>query len=150
MSEPKFSTHLTKTYPDADNTEVTFHKIEAADTIILNVLTNGIADTTFELPLNSQHSINILSNLSNFEDDEEKMGIEPRVIVGDHNNLKIQVVASQIGKLLLSNMSEPKSVILSIGSRWFGKSTETNDEDFKKLMFVLTSVNELLAQSKAQ
>ncbi|CAH6719456.1 hypothetical protein CLIB1444_02S08966 [[Candida] jaroonii] len=129
-------------YPDGSGTEVQFHKIEVADTIILNILIDGIVDTTFELPLNSQQSINILSDISNL--DEESLGIEPIILIGDYKNLKIQIVASQIGKLFLKKLKSPKNVILSIGSKWFGKGDESTDRDFDKLMFILENTLDVI------
>lgn len=132
-----FNKQITKTHQDHS---FTFQKIEVADSIILNILIDGIGDSTFELPLNSQQSINILSNISNHD-----AGIEPRIIVGDHKNLKLQIIASQIGKLFFQVLEEPKNVTLTIASRWFGRGDETSDEDFEKLMFVLESVKELIS-----
>lgn len=129
-------------YPDGEGTQFQFHKIEIADTIILNILVDGIVDTTFELPLNSQQTINILSDISNLDD--ESLGIEPIILIGDYKNLKIQIVASQIGKLFLKNLKSPKNVILSIGSKWFGKGDETSERDFDKLMFILENVLEVI------
>lgn len=142
--DQKFNAQFTRTYPD-QNTEFLFQKVEINDSMILNVLVEGIADTTFELPLNSQQAINILSDLSNFEENEDNLGIEPKLIIGDHQNFKIHIVASQIGKLILKCLKEPKSVTLSIGSKWFGKGDQTTDEDFDKLMFVLANVKELIS-----
>lgn len=143
MKETKFSDQFEIVHPKTNETFI-FHKVEIGETLIINIMINGITDTTMELPLNSQQAINILSDLSNFEEFEESLGIEPIIIIGDHNNYKIQVIGSQVGKLLLKNLKEPKSVILSIGSRWFGKGDSTTDDDFEKLLFILDNLNKLL------
>mmetsp|Transcript_7152 Transcript_7152/g.9053 ORF Transcript_7152/g.9053 Transcript_7152/m.9053 type:complete len:142 (+) Transcript_7152:894-1319(+) len=135
----EFSKSITAKYPGDDETEFIFHKIEFNDKIILNVQINGVMDTTFDIPVSSKSSINAYSNISNSEDG----GLEPVILIGDHSNLKIQVVASQIGKVVLAS-SEPKNLILSIGSKWFGKGNETDENDFNKLMFVLDNVKQLL------
>lgn len=145
MQAPEFNKLIERVYPDGP--QFTFHKIEQGDTIILNILIDGVADTTMEIPLNSQHAINILSNISNFDEEEPALQIEPRIIIGDHNNFKIQIISSQIGKLILQKLIEPKVVILSIGARWFGKGDETTEEDFDKLMFVLENVKQLMTSN---
>lgn len=142
--EPPFNTQFVRTFED--QTEFLFQKVEVDDTLILNIIIEGIADTTFELPLNSQQAINILSDISNFEDNEDSLGIDPKLLVGDHRNLKIQIVATQIGKLLLKDLKEPKNVTLSLGSKWFGRGDETSDQDFNKLMFILANVKELITR----
>lgn len=136
---PEFNKSITAIYSGDEESEFTFHKIELNDKIILNVQINGVMDTTFDIPISSKSSINAYSNLNNSEDG----GVEPVVLIGDHSNLKIQVVASQIGKLVLVS-SNPKNLILSIGSKWFGKGNESDGNDFDKLMFVLDNVKALL------
>lgn len=105
--------------------------------MILNVLTNDIMDTTLDIPLSTQATIN--DGLS----DEDSLGVEPVVLVGNPHNLKIQVVAGQIGKVV-RQLKNPRNVILSLGSRWFGSGDSTEDGDFEKLMFVLGNIKKLL------
>ncbi|KAK6463989.1 proteasome chaperone 3/4 [Scheffersomyces coipomensis] len=131
-----FETH----YKDDNDTEIFFHKIELDNKIILNIQFNGVMDTTFELPLSSKATVNYLSSISNSEAD---IGIEPLLLVGNHANLKISIVASQIGKLIATS-GHPKDCILSIGSKWFGKFDESNDDDFEKLMFILENTKKLI------
>lgn len=115
--------------------ELRFQKIEFADKIILNVLVNDVIDTTFDIPLSTHAAISLTR-------DEDALGIEPVVLVGDPHNLKLQVVAAQIGKIV--QLTEPRNVILSIGSRWFGRGDKTEQDDFEKLMFVGKHVKEVL------
>lgn len=115
--------------------DIKIHKIEIDNCIIVNVLINGVCDTTFELPLSSPQTINILSHI---EDDDI---IEPRLIVGDASNIKIQLIAGQIGKIMLKSLDEPKAIILSIGLRWFGR--DITDNDFQQLMFILEGIAKL-------
>lgn len=118
--------------------EFNFQMIEFDNKMIINVMTNGIVDTTLDIPLSAHANIN--SQLQ----DEESLGVEPIVLLGDPRNIKIQVVASQIGKLV-QLLKNPRNVILSIGSRWFGKADEALDNDFEKLMFVMQHIKQLLA-----
>ncbi|ODV78250.1 uncharacterized protein CANTADRAFT_90619 [Suhomyces tanzawaensis NRRL Y-17324] len=135
-----FTTSFSDYYNDDRDTEFFFHKIELADKMIINVQTNGIMDTTFELPISSRMAITHDAMISPEIGDA---GIEPRLIVGNHSNLKIQIVATQIGKVIATSRN-PKDTILSIGSRWFGRGDETNNEDFDRLMFILGNVKRLL------
>lgn len=93
-------------------------------------------DTSFDLPLSTLKVID-----SQVLASDESLGIEPVVLVGDPHNLKLQVVAGQIGKVVYL-MGNRKNVILTMGSRWFGK--DPTDGDFDKLMFVLGKIKELL------
>lgn len=115
-----------------------FQTVEFDNKIILNVMINGIVDTTLDIPLSAQTTINPLLQ------EEESLGVEPVVLLGDPRNIKIQVVASQIGKVV-QLLKHPRNVILSIASRWFGCADETHDGDFEKLMFVMQHVKQLLA-----
>lgn len=117
--------------------EFEFHKISYSDKLVLNIMVNGAMDTSFDLPLLT------LSTINRSIQQEDSLGPEPVVLMGDPNNLKLQVIASQIGKVV-SQLRDPRNVILSMGSRWFGKTDETSDGDFEKLMFVLQHVKSLL------
>lgn len=117
--------------------EFEFHKISYSDKLVLNIMVNGAMDTSFDLPLLT------LSTINRSIQQEDSLGPEPVVLMGDPNNLKLQVIASQIGKVV-SQLRDPRNVILSMGSRWFGKADETSDGDFEKLMFVLQHVKSLL------
>lgn len=140
MEEPlKFSKSITAKYEGDDEHEFVFHKIELEDKIILNIQINGVMDTTFDIPVSPKSSITSYSSLTNSDD----AGVEPIILIGDHGNVKIQVIASQIGKLVLMSPA-PKNMILSIGSKWFGKGTESDDNDFGRLMFLLDNVKTIL------
>lgn len=108
-----------------------------ADKYILNVLVDDVMDTTLDLPISSHGAIN--QQLHN----EEDLAIEPQLLVGDPANLKIQIVAAQIGKVIMT-LAYPKNTVLTIGSRWFGSGTETREGDFEKLMVVLEAVKGVL------
>lgn len=125
---------LTSTYKQD---RFVFQSVSFQDKLILNILINGIVDTTFDLPLSTQASINRMLK------DEESLGIEPVVLVGDPSNLKLQVIAGQISKVILL-LKDPKNTILSLGSKWFGRGHETGPHDFEKLVFVLENVKALL------
>ncbi|SGZ50288.1 CIC11C00000002430 [Sungouiella intermedia] len=131
------SNQFLETVAEYDQDSLRFQKIEFANKLILNVLTNDIMDTTLDIPLSTQATIN--DGLS----DEDSLGVEPVVLVGNPHNLKIQVVAGQIGKVV-RQLKNPRNVILSLGSRWFGSGDSTEDGDFEKLMFVLGNIKKLL------
>lgn len=119
-----------------DSASVTFQKIDFADKLILNIIVNDVMDTTFDIPLSTGKAISPHSF-----DDESLLGVEPVVIMGDPHNLKLQVIASHIGKIV-HHLSNRKNLILTLGSRWFGR--EHNDQDFEKLMFVLENIKKLI------
>lgn len=133
MSEPQSSAKeiVCNLGDDAFN----FQKIEFEDKIVLNVLINGVMDTTFDLPLSTQSTINPSTQ-------QEDLGVEPVVLVGDPHNIKLQVIAGQIGKLV-QQLRNPRNVILTIGSRYFGRG-DVSEGDFDKLMFVLDQVKQLI------
>lgn len=119
------------------NSELNFQAVFFADKIILNVIIDGVADATFDIPLSTKSTISSSLHL------EDSLPVEPVVLVGDPQNVKMQVIASQIGKVVL-HLKQPKNVILSIGTRWFGRGDETNDDDFEKLAVILQHIKALL------
>ncbi|CAK7901865.1 proteasome chaperone 3 [[Candida] anglica] len=137
------STQFTKTvvakYNNSED-ELTFTAVHLNDKTIVNVQVNGAMDTTFDIPLSTVSSVR--QDLGNDIDNTDS-GIEPVVLMGEVNNIKLEIVATQIGKLMLST-PQPKSLILSIGSRWFGKGDVNEKDDFDKLMFVLANVKQVL------
>lgn len=135
-----FSKALSIKYPGEENVEFFFHKIEFEDKMIINIQIDGSMDMTFDIADTFRTSNPSFLRSSN-EDGEHE--IEPRILLGNHKNIKLQIVASQIGKLAL-NSSRPKSIILSIGSRWFGDGESVEKQDFDKLLFILDNVKDLL------
>lgn len=119
------------------NSELNFQAVFFNDKIIINVIIDGVADATFDIPLSTKSAISSSLNL------DESLPVEPVVLVGDPQNVKMQVIASQIGKVVL-HLKQPKSVILSIGTRWFGRGDETNEDDFEKLALILQHIKALL------
>lgn len=118
-------------------TNVTFLAVFFADKVILNVIIDGAADATFDLPLSTHSAISQALQL------EDSLPVEPIVLVGDPQNVKMQVIAAQIGKVVL-HLKYQGNVILSIGTRWFGRGDVTEDNDFEKVAFVLQHVKNLL------
>ncbi|OBA19112.1 hypothetical protein METBIDRAFT_225494 [Metschnikowia bicuspidata var. bicuspidata NRRL YB-4993] len=116
---------------------IDFHSISFTDKLILNIMVNGAMDASFDIPLLT------LSTINRSIQQEDSLGPEPVVLMGDPNNLKAQLIASQVGKVV-SQLREPRNVILSISSRWFGKADGIAEGDFEKLMFVLQNVKTLL------
>lgn len=120
-----------------NNTSVNYQVISFADKIILNVIIEGAADATFDLPLSTHSTVSPALQL------EDSLPVEPVVLVGDPQNVKMQVIAAQIGKVVL-HLKHSRNVILSIGTRWFGRGDVANDDDFEKVAFVLQNVKTLL------
>lgn len=140
MNRQQFSKTNTLKYNSKD--DVVFLSIALLDKIILCVQINGIMDTTFDVPISTNASVRqtlINDNTENIDDS----GIEPKVLMGQVNNIKLEIVVTQIGKLILTS-SQPKSLIITIGSRWFGNGDEHETEDFDKLMFILEGVKLVL------
>lgn len=68
------SNQFLETVAEYDQDSLRFQKIEFANKLILNVLTNDIMDTTLDIPLSTQATIN--DGLS----DEDSLGVEPVVL----------------------------------------------------------------------
>lgn len=126
-----------ETQTSFNETPVDFQAVYFADKIIVNVVIAGAADATFDIPLSTHSAISTALQL------EDSLPVEPVVLVGDPQNIKMQVIAAQIGKVVL-HLKHPRNVILSIGTRWFGRGDSTNDDDFEKVAFVLENVKALL------
>ncbi|CAX45514.1 conserved hypothetical protein [Candida dubliniensis CD36] len=150
-----FSKSFETTYPnDTSNNEFFFHIINYNDKQIINISINGLIDTTFELPVSTKSAITYASALEistdHFDDEdgdgeeirEREVIPEPILLIGDYANMKLSIVATQISKIISTTC--PKPTILSIGSKWFGKGDEVNDDDFDKLMFILANVKTLI------
>ncbi|KAI5954640.1 hypothetical protein KGF54_002416 [Candida jiufengensis] len=142
------SKSFSKTFKPSSKEEFNFHLIQFNEKQILNISIDGILDTTFKLPISTKRSINYESmmdlnenDVDNEEINEDRYLPEPQLLVGDYSNLKISIIASQIGKII--SLNHPKETILSIGSKWFGKGDEINDDDFEKLGFILENVKKL-------
>lgn len=136
MESPQFSKTVVSKY-EGDNVEVEFHKIEFDDKVIINIKIDGAMDSTFDVPMSNKALM--AAGDSRVELD---LGIEPVVLVGDSGNTKLQIVATQVGKVVATS-GRPKNTILSVGSRWFGKGDESSEDDFTKLLFVLENVKKL-------
>ncbi|RCK63100.1 hypothetical protein Cantr_09767 [Candida viswanathii] len=144
-----FSKSFRSTYQNDTEYEFFFHIINYANQQIINVAINGLLDTTFELPVSTKSTINYASSMEiqtdgyDEEEDREREVIpEPVLLIGDHANMKLLIVASQVSKIV--SVTSPKPTILSIGSKWFGKGDEVHEDDFERLMFILENVKKLL------
>lgn len=114
-----------------------FYKVDFVDKLVVGIVVDGVMDALFDLPLST------LKVIDEGVMKEDSLGVEPVVLVGDPQNLKLQVVAGQIGKVIYS-LGNRKNVILSMGLRWWGRDTE--EGDFDKLVFVLEKVRALVGQ----
>ncbi|RCK63960.1 hypothetical protein Cantr_10638 [Candida viswanathii] len=145
-----FSKSFRSTYQNDTEDEFFFHIINYANQQIINIAINGLLDTTFELPVSTKSTINYASSMEiqtdgydeEEEDREREVIPEPVLLIGDHANMKLLIVASQVSKIV--SVTSPKPTILSIGSKWFGKGDEVHEDDFERLMFILENVKKLL------
>lgn len=123
-------------YPNGPTIDYVLTELE--DKIILHIQIDGAMDSTFEIPVSTSDTMRLASGTQG-----EDTLIEPKLVIGNHANFKIQIVAGQIAKLMLQS-NNPKDTFLSIGSRWFGKGDEAQLNDFDKLMFVVENLGILL------
>lgn len=143
-----FSKSFISSYQNDTNNEFFFHIINYSNQQIINISINGLLDTTFELPVSTKSTINYISSMEiqtdGYDDDgrEREVIPEPVLLIGDHANMKLLIIASQVSKII--SVTSPKPTILSIGSKWFGKGDEVRDDDFDRLMFILENVKKLL------
>lgn len=126
-------------YDDAHS--ILFQRIDFGEALVVNVAVNGVLDTTFEAvpkPAPPTYPDSYGS------DDIGSTGPEPKLLVGNHANLKVQVVASEIAKLLgtLPSCLCKEKVVFSMGLKWLG--TEPNNDDFNKVMFLLENLKLVL------
>lgn len=133
-----FSTSL-KVKKDQD--EFFFHKLNAGDKIILNVHINSIIDSTYSVERSARSTVDA-ARYTEWDEEVPDALIEPKLIIGNHANMKVSIVAAEIGKLV--TLITQQDLILSIGSRWFGKPDEVLEDDFEKLMFILENVKKVL------
>lgn len=137
MSIPSTLHHQAQ-FPDGPLVEYVLTELE--DKMILHIQIDGAMDSTFDILISTGNNIMLASGYSS-----EDTLIEPKLIVGNHANFKIQIVAGQIAKYIMQ-AKNPKDTILTIGSKWFGKGDEAQPEDFDKLMFVLENLGILFGQ----
>ncbi|CAH2352387.1 proteasome chaperone 3 [[Candida] railenensis] len=144
MENEPFSKTVSRSYPKSDD-EIVVSATNLEDKLILNIQINGSMDTTFDIPIST--SVKVRQTLGGgsqlINNNEDDAGIQPIVLIGEVNNIKLDIVATQIGKLMLTKQ-EPKNVILTLGSKWFGKSDVHEEDDFDKLMFILESVKSVI------
>lgn len=142
MENQPFNKAISRVYPKSSD-EVVVLATNLDDKLILNVQINGIMDTTFDIPISTGVKVRLTLSGGSQHLAGEDVGIEPVVLIGEVNNIKLDIVASQIGKLMLTQQN-PKNIILTIGSRWFGKGDTHEEDDFEKLMFILESVKSVI------
>ncbi|CAN3359378.1 hypothetical protein DICA3_D03510 [Diutina catenulata] len=107
-----------------------FQKFEAADKVIFNLYIDGGMDSTFFVPITAKSVLALDSGLY------DEASVDPQLLIGDHSNLKAQIVAGEIAKMVIKILRKP--VVVSFGSKWFGRDITSND--FEKLMWTLSEV----------
>ncbi|KAI3402451.1 hypothetical protein KGF56_004748 [Candida oxycetoniae] len=144
----QFDKTQTATFPNSkSNEQFFFHLLEFQNKLVLNISVDGVLDTTFKLPISTKRTINYESMMDLNENDdsienEYDFQIEPQLLIGDHANMKIAIIAGQVAKLI--STQKPKETILSIGTRWLGKGDQVEENDLAKLTFILENVKKLL------
>lgn len=134
-----FCKSITALYDDAHS--ILFQRIDFGEALVVNVAVNGVLDTTFEaVPRPAAPACLDSYGL----DDITTTGPEPKLLVGNHANLKVQVVASEIAKLFgtLPSCLCKEKVVYSLGLKWLG--TEPDNDDFNKIMFLLENLKLVL------
>ncbi|GMG52885.1 unnamed protein product [Ambrosiozyma monospora] len=65
------------------------------------------------------------------------------VLIGNNANLKNQVLATQVGKLVNQfNPQKKNSLILNVSGKIFAKSENATNDDFTRLNFVLELIKD--------
>lgn len=117
-----------------DGHEFLFQWVEAADKGVFNVIIDGGMDSTFDIAIPTRLTMNLDAGLA------DTVSVDPVLIVGDHSNLKAQIVAGEIGKMVISLKKKP--LVVSMATKWFG--SDVQEGDFERLMWVLQKVKETL------
>lgn len=129
---------LTKEF---EGIEYNFGINEFLDKRVVHVYRDGQKDSVVDIQLPTMLTQSILEE---DEGEELESKIKSSYIVGDSRNMKTLIMATQIGKLLVKSDLGDKNVILNTSGRIFGRGDQVDDKDFERLMFVVSSVKELL------
>ena len=115
---------------DHDGHHFQFQHVEAADQVIYNLYIDGGMDSTFTVAVPASFTMAMHQMLP------DQLQVDPVLVVGDHSNLKVQIIAAEVAKMVIIHKQKP--VVLSLGSKWFGR--DLADGDFDRLMWVLGQV----------
>lgn len=137
-----------------DGNKLTSTLIEMQDKLLLSVARNGEINVSYDLETPSfldwkKPQRRYIFDEENEESRELNNTIVPKLLIGVPN-MKMQVLASQIG-LLISTLSS-KNIILNISSKIFGDqlSEEYAETDFETLHQVLSLVKETFTSSRSK
>lgn len=136
--------------------ELTCTIVEFNDKIILNMSKNGEMDISYDLQIPTFSDLKKPTRRYDVEDFEHQNNndnehavlnttIVPTVLIGGHNDMKTQVVASQIGQLM--SLMSAKNVILNMSGKLFGLDSkeEYQDTDFATLQTVVRLVRKTMS-----
>ncbi|GMG56448.1 unnamed protein product [Ambrosiozyma monospora] len=131
-----------------DEFELTCSILEFANKFLINVSKNGEIDMSFDVQLPTEQK---RMNRYSYEDDDFdgsnmkdiNEGVMANVLIGNNANLKNQVLATQVGKLVNQfNPQKKNSLILNVSGKIFAKSENATNDDFTRLNFVLELIKD--------
>lgn len=101
--------------------------LEFLDKILINVSMDGETDISYDIQIPEMNDLK--KPVRRYDDDDEEeednrltsSTIIPTVLIGAGNNMKIQVLASQIGHEM--SQFSTKNIILNISGKIFGRSS---------------------------
>ncbi|ODV82522.1 hypothetical protein CANARDRAFT_126621 [[Candida] arabinofermentans NRRL YB-2248] len=141
---------------DISKFELTCSILKLNNKLIINLYKNGQIDICYDLQLNKINKSQIIYN--DYDDDDNDTEYDdltsnliPIVLIGNSNNMKTQVLASQIGKLIneknISNYND--NIILHSSGQFFNNddnddNNDNNDDDFNKLQFIISTFNKCI------
>ncbi|GME81595.1 unnamed protein product [Ambrosiozyma monospora] len=136
-----------------DEFELTCSIIEFANKFLINVSKNGEIDTSFDVQLPTEQRRMNHYNYDEYdvEDDDAdgsnmkdiNEGVMANVLIGNNANMKNQVLATQVGKLVNQfNPQKKNSLILNVSGKIFAKSENATNDDFTRLNFVLELIKD--------
>lgn len=125
--------------------------VEFIDKLVINISLDGEMDISYDLQIPVLDDLKKPLRQFNNDYEEDEVGIEdedntminnstivPILLIGAGNNMKTQVLASQIGFILSQHSS--KNVILNISGKFFGNNPY--DDTYKKEDY--TSVQQIV------
>lgn len=116
--------------PDGKEHMLTCTMIEFIDKLIINLSLDGETDISYDIQIPEMNDLkkplrrydfDVDGEEVNEEDDDISSTVTPTVLIGAGDNLKMQVLASQIGNVMSRLVT--KNIILNISGKLFGRSS---------------------------
>ena len=109
---------------DDEEHMLTCTMLEFLDKLIIHLSMDGETDISYDIQIPEKNDLKKPLRRYNFEEEEEQEELEstiiPTVLIGSGNNMKMQVLSSQIGHTI-SQLSN-KNIILNISGKLFGRA----------------------------